>query len=1036
MNSIKLLALFAIFFSLTVIAKDDVTPNWLNPNKNRINVEKCHSYFFGYENESLAKSGVKENSSRFINLHGLWKFHWAKDHNNAPKEFWTTNFDDSKWATFNVPGLFELNGYGDPIYKNIGYAWATQFENNPPFVEEKNNYTGSYRREIEIPQSWSGQKVYLHVGSATSNLQVWVNGKPVGYSEDSKVTAEFDVTRYLKPGQKNLIAMQVMRWCDGSYFEDQDFWRLTGIAREVYLYSTPQAHVQDFTITPDLVNDYTDATLSVEINTTSAQGTTVELSLCDTQGKVIASQQLLVGKKDNTKHVFAIKDPLKWSAETPNLYDFYITLKKGNSILQVIPCKVGFRKVEIKGGQLLVNGKAVLIKGADRHELDPDGGYVVSVERMIQDIKIMKQLNINAVRTSHYPNDPRWYDLCDQYGIYVTAEANIESHGMGYGKESLAHFPLYEQTHVERNEHNWLENKNHPSVIVWSLGNEAGFGVNFKKAYQYMKSVDASRPVQYERAGRAAETDILCPMYMYPEDCEKYAKSNPERPLIQCEYAHAMGNSEGGFKEYWDLIRKYPHYQGGYIWDFVDQGLRGTNSKGKQIYTYGGDYGRYPATDYNFNCNGLISPDRVPNPHAYEVQYYYQNIWVSDADFKNGKAIIYNENFFTTLDNVYAEYSILADGNVVNKGRINIPHVAPQDSVEMTMPKIIPADYEGKEVLCNIVFKLKEDTPLQKTGETIAYQQFSISEYEYPDVKQVSSASDENMSVSMEQQLACLTLCAAKTSVTFNRNTGWIDYIDINDVPMLEKGYSVTPDFWRAPTDNDCGANFEHKLSAWKHPGYELKSFVCDTIGNNIRVRTNHKLHRVDATLEMTYTMTPQGKLIIEEKLITNPDAKAKPNMPRFGLQLVMQKPYDNLKYYGRGPVENYVDRKYSQNLGVYSQSVQSQYWPYIRPQESGNKTDVRWWLITDNNQNGLKFYAPKPMECSALNFLTEDLDCSRYANVHSGDLDPRPFTVVHLLGCQMGLGCIDSWGAYPLKEYMLPYSDKEFTVVIEPTIK
>ena len=668
-------------------------------------------------------AGNKAKSDRFLNLAGPWKFLWVKDHNNAPKDFWKTNYDDSKWVDFPVPGLFEIHGYGDPIYKNVGYAWATQFKSNPPFVEEKNNYTGSYRKTIKIPQSWSNKKVFLHVGSATSNLKVWVNGKEVGYSEDSKSAVEFDITPYIKQGANNLIALQVMRWCDGSYLEDQDFWRFTGIAREVYLYATPQSHITDISITPDIVNNYKDGTLAVEVNTTKAKGDTLVLDLRDSNNKSLRLKKIKIPADGTITHTFSVEEPKQWSAEAPNLYRLYVTLKKGTEVLEIVPNNVGFRKVEIKDGQLLINGKAVLIKGADRHEMDPDGGYVVSLDRMIQDIRTMKQYNINAVRTSHYPNDPRWYDLCDQYGIYVTAEANVESHGMGYGDKSLAKNPMYEKSHIERNENNYYVNKNHPSIIVWSLGNEAGFGENFKKAYERIKSLDHSRPVQYERAGSAKETDIICPMYMDHGNCEKYSKSNPSRPLILCEYAHAMGNSEGGFQEYWDLIRKYPHFQGGYIWDFVDQGLHGVNKAGRKIYTFGGDYGRYPATDYNFNCNGLFNPDRNPNPHAYEVKYYQQNIWVKSIDLNKGTAKIYNENFFVPLDYVYAEYSVVVDGQEVGNGKISIPHIAPQDSVDVTIPAISIDNYKDKEVFYNIQFRLKDNTPLLKANDIVAYQQ-------------------------------------------------------------------------------------------------------------------------------------------------------------------------------------------------------------------------------------------------------------------------------------------------------------------------
>ena len=507
-----------------------------------------------------------------------------------PLNFFKANFDDSNWKDFPVPGLFELNGYGDPTYKNVGYAWATQFDPNPPYISEINNYTGSYRRTFDLPKDWKGKDVYFHVGSATSNLSLWVNGKYVGYSEDSKVAAEFNISKYLKPG-KNLIAMQVMRWCDGSYFEDQDFWRLTGIAREVYLYARPKAHVADVRLNAGLENNYQDGVLDYQVSLTGGNSN-VTVSLCDKDGKQVASAS---GAKGTIK----VPQVKAWTAETPNLYQVYITVSGKQGVSEVIPQRVGFRNVEIKNAQLLVNGKPVLIKGADRHEIDPDGGYIVSVERMIQDIKIMKQLNINAVRTCHYPDDPRWYDLCDEYGLYITAEANLESHGMGYGEKSLAKFPEYLQTHIERNEGNVKTFVNHPSIIVWSLGNEAGYGINFEKTYDWVKAYDKTRPVQYERGGYDSKTDIYCPMYIDYEESEKYCQSDGTKPYIQCEYAHAMGNSEGGFKEYWDLIRKYPKYQGGYIWDFVDQGLRDKSPiTGKEIFTYGGDYGRYPCLLY------------------------------------------------------------------------------------------------------------------------------------------------------------------------------------------------------------------------------------------------------------------------------------------------------------------------------------------------------------------------------------------------------------------------------------------------------
>ena len=862
-----------------------------------------------------------------------------------------------------------------------------------------------------------------------------MNGQHVGYSEDSKVAAEFDVTKYLKPGEKNLIAMQVMRWCDGSYFEDQDFWRLTGIAREVYLYSRPQSHISDIFITSELDNNYKNATLRTRIETVKGEGKTIALTLTDAAGKVVYSESKAVdasGKNDISQN---IKSPRQWSAEEPNLYCLRVDLKENENVIESFTQNVGFRKAEIKNGQFLVNGKAVLIKGADRHELDPDGGYVVSVDRMIQDIQIMKQHNINAVRTSHYPNDPRWYELCDKYGIYVVAEANIESHGMGYGKESLSKFPLYEQTHLERNKNNVCVLKNHPSIVTWSLGNEAGYGVNFEKAYDWVKAYDPSRPVQYERAGLERGTDIYCPMYTGYEGCERYAKSNPKRPLILCEYAHAMGNSMGGFAEYWELIRKYPHFQGGFIWDFVDQGLRTTNKQGKEIFAYGGDFGRYPASDHNFNNNGLIRPDRKPNPHAAEVRYYYQNIWTKLLDAQSGKVEIFNENFFKNLDNVTLSWTLQENGRTVATGFNDRISANAQGTTTLKLNGYTPVKSD-KEVTLTVSYQEKQASPLLESGYTIARQQFVLNDYTFPTKESILAAQTSPYKVEKDERLACLILTGAQTAVTFNKHTGWIDYIDVNGEPMLEEGYSIHPDFWRPATDNDYGARLQQHFAAWKNPAMQLKSFKAEPDGNNYKVVTEYDLSELHAKLFMTYIVTSDGNIMVTQKLDVKDGAKNMPYIPRFGMQLVMPENFKNLQYYGRGPIENYVDRKDSQFIGLYSEAVADQYWGYVRPQESGNKSDIRWWTVAENNGNGLCFYGTAPLQCSTLNYLHEDLDggpVKEAFQMHSGDLTPRPFSVVHISSKQMGLGCVNSWGAWPMKKYLIPYSDQEFTFVIEP---
>ena len=1015
-------------------------PWWLDPEVNEVNTMAPRAAFFAYETENLAKADQKARSERYLSLEGKWKFNFSKDHDKAPRDFYSLKYDDSQWTDFPVPGILELNGYGDAIYSNNGYPWRTQFRPEPPFVEERNNYTGSYRKMVTVPADWKGERIYLHVGSATSNLMVWVNGKFVGYSEDSKVSAEFDLTKYLTPGKENLIAMQVMRWCDGSYLEDQDFWRFTGIAREVYLYARPEAHIADLFITPDLVNNYQDGTLEVKLNAVGAKGETVMFSLKDKEGKEVAAQTAKVGGNGEVKVNFDIKNPLKWTAETPNLYTLYTTLMDGKQVAEVVPQRVGFRKVEIKNAQVLVNGQPVLFKGANRHELDPVTGYVVSMDRMLEDIRVMKELNINAVRTCHYPNDPRWYELCDIYGIYMVAEANIESHGMGYGDKTLAKEPTYEKAHLERNESNIKIYKNHPSIIFWIVGNEAGYGPNFEKAYDLVKAYDPSRPCQYEQAGQNGKTDIFCPMYYDYGGCDKYSQGDSPRPLIQCEYAHAMGNSMGGFKEYWDMVRKYPKYQGGFIWDFVDQGLRVKNKQGKTIYAYGGDFGRYPTSDHNFNCNGIINPDRKPNPHANEVRYYYQNIWATAKDLKVGEVEVYNENFFKSLDDVELQWTLESEGKVLANGRNALDIPAQQKRVVKLDGYSLPADVKG-EVVLNLDFVLKKAEPMLDAGYAVAREQFVVNPYTFPTMESVlavTSGKYDTRKVEKEEKVAWVTLSAGNTSVTFNHWNGWIDYLDVDGKPMLEEGYAITPDFWRAPTDNDYGAGTQRKLHAWKNPEMKMKSFkVVENEGKAEKgVEVVYDMPSVEATLTMTYTLTPAGELVVNEAMTVNKDAKHKPELMRYGMQLVMPKAYNMLTYYGKGPGENYIDRNNGDRLGVYDAKVADQYWGYVRPQESGNKTEVRYWQVKDENGKGLEFYSFAPMECSTLNYLASDLDDGWDKNAHqshSGDLTPRDFSVVKLAARQRGLACVNSWGAIPLEQYRMPYQDYSFTYVIRP---
>ncbi|MCR4995033.1 MAG: DUF4981 domain-containing protein [Bacteroidales bacterium] len=1059
--------LFVAMASQLTLPAQNQKEAWLNPNVTRVNTERPRASFFAFENADKALKADKAASDRFLSLEGKWRFNFAQNHNEAPANFFATNFDDSKWVDFPVPGLFEFNGYGDKIYKNTSYSWDTQFNSNPPYVEERNNYTGSYRKTVTIPAGWNGQDIYLHVGSATSNLEVWVNGKHVGYSEDSKMEAEFDLTKYLKPGRENLIAMRVMRWCDGSYLEDQDFWRFTGIAREVYLYARPKAHIQDIFIVPDVINDYTLGVSTITINAPSAKGYTVEAILKDASGKTIgtATSQPFAGKPLTISLGGATQ---LWSAEIPYLYTALFNLKdkKGNTVESIMQ-KVGFRKVEIKNAQVLVNGQPVLFKGADRHELDPDGGYLVSVERMIQDIRVMKQLNMNAVRTCHYSDDPRWYDLCDQYGLYVVAETNIESHGMGYGDKTLAKNPIYHKAHVERNEHNVQVQKNHPSIIFWSLGNEAGYGKNFEDAYDAVKAIDSSRPVQYEQAHQNGKTDIFCPMYYDYNNCERYSQGDNPRPLIQCEYAHAMGNSLGGFAKYWELIRKYPKYQGGFIWDFVDQGMRATSRvTGKEIMAYGGDFGRYPASDHNFNCNGVISSDRIPHPHAYEVQYYYQDLWLTIPEGKSlldGEVELYNESFFRGTDDVEAQATVQTyNGQRIQKETYTLPvpiQLAPQQRQRFNIPANMLAELKryiagSKWAAVDVHFVLKADRGLLKKGEVIAKAQFEVAPYTFPKTEDLLAAATpstsanvkkaaKNAAITMEtvtkdDAKSWLTLAADGTSVTWNKRTGNIDYFDINGTPVLEDRKSVEPSFWRAPTDNDYGAQLQNKLGAWRNARWNMTSMECTDLDNQSKqVVVKYHSNQVDADLAMTYILTPKGELIVTEELDVNESASKKPQMMAMGMTWRLNKAYDKVSYVGRGPVENYCDRKDNAFISEYKSRVADEYWNlYVRPQESGNHCDVISWTMEAAGRPDVTFLACGPMEVSALRYEISDLDDGPQKDAHqshSGDLVARDYTVLQLRAFQMGIGCVNSWGAWPQDQFVPKYEDHTFTYIVKP---
>ena len=1014
-----LLAAFAVAASAQSFTE------WQNPEVNAVNRAPMHTSYFAYESAEAASRGVKENSSNFMTLNGTWKFFWVKNADARPTDFWKADFNDKGWSDMPVPGVWELNGFGDPIYVNVGYAWRSQFKNNPPQVPVENNHVGSYRREITVPAAWSGKEVIAHFGSVTSNMYLWVNGRYVGYSEDSKLEAEFNLTPYLKPGQKNLIAFQVFRWCDGTYLEDQDFFRYSGVGRDCYLYARDKKRIEDIRVTPDLDADYKNGSLTVALDLKGSGNVTLEL--LDAAGKTVATETA----KGNTA-VLNVENPHKWSAEMPYLYTLRATLQ-GSS--EVIPVKVGFRKIELKNAQILVNGQPVLFKGADRHELDPDGGYVMSRERMLQDIQIMKQFNLNAVRTCHYPDDNQWYDLCDQYGIYVVAEANVESHGMGYGEKTLAKNPSYKKAHLERNQRNVQRGFNHPSIIFWSLGNEAGYGANFEAAYDWVKAEDPSRACQYEQAGVNGKTDIYCPMYRGYEACRKYCEdASTTKPMIQCEYAHAMGNSEGGFKEYWDLIRKYPKYQGGFIWDFVDQSPRWTGKNGKTIYAYGGDFNRFDASDVNFCNNGLISPDRVPNPHMYEVGYFYQNIWTTPADLKNGEINIYNENFFRDLSAYYMEWEVLKGGKVLRTGRVDQLNVAPQQTVKVKLD--LGKTCQCTEWLLNVSYKLKNREGLLPAGHVVAKDQLTLNPYKAPSMElknRTQSNVAESAPAVQENDYRYLIISGEAFRIEMDKHSGFMTKYEVNGKELIQEGAALKPNFWRAPTDNDFGAGLQRKYRAWKNPEMKQTAFTHRMENNLVIVEAAYDMPGVSAKLNLTYVINNAGAVKVTQKLVADKKAKVS-NLFRFGMRVAMPRSFETVEYYGRGPIENYIDRNHSTDLGIYRQSVDEQFYSYIRPQENGTKTDIRWWKMLDRSGSGVQIVAEAPFSASALHYTIESLDEGlEKQQGHSPEVEEADLTELCIDKVQMGLGCEDSWGRIARPEYLLPYGDYEFTFIFTP---
>ncbi|MEO9021634.1 MAG: glycoside hydrolase family 2 TIM barrel-domain containing protein [Ginsengibacter sp.] len=1031
-----------LFCTGEYIAQAQEPPSfWENELINEVNREPMHVTYFAYQNKERALSNEREQSKFFQSLNGNWKFKWVDKPADRPLGFWKINYNDNQWVDFKVPATWEVNGYGIPIYTNIKYDFGYLMKPNPPYVPHQYNPVGSYRKEVIVDKNWNGKDIYIQFGGVRSCFYLWVNGQWVGYSEDSKLPAEFNITKYVKPGQKNVIAFQVYRWSDGSYIEDQDMWRLAGVERDVYMYARNPVHIRDVQIFPDLHDNYKNGQLNISLdflnnNDRALKKSKVSFELLDSSGKSISITSVLLNDSNQFKNVLIkLNNPKKWTAETPYLYTVLTTLMDGRGkVIEVIPQKTGFRKVEIINGALHVNGKAILIKGVNRHEMDPITGQVISKERMEQDVRIMKENNINAVRTSHYPNDPYWYQLCDKYGLYVVDEANLESHGMGFGENSLSKKPDWFLQHFQRDSRTVERDKNHASVIIWSMGNEAGMGVNFEKCYEWIKHRDPSRPVEYEPAGETPYSDIFCPMYPSPDDMVHHVKNDNgsnHKPFIMVEYAHAMGNTDGNFNDYWDTIRKYyPRMQGGYIWDFVDQGFQKITDRGDTIWAYGGDYGIDMPSDDNFNCNGLVLPDRSLNPQMLEVKKIYQNIFALPEDMMVGKIKVYNDNFFKNLDDAYLDWELVADGKIIQQGKYENLNIAPRDTGLVDLHYKLPR-MGYREIFLNVYFKTKAAEGLLPANWEIAKDQLVL--YSRPDNKSILpesgslrvSITDRNINVENNN-----------AQFIFSRRDGLLHQYTVDRNNFLKDGYGLKPNFWRPPTDNDFGADLQKKLINWKRAShnYVLLGFDIDSANKkNIKLNMHYSLPDVYAYLDISYELNGDGIIKVTETMHAD-SSKQEPMMFKFGMQMMLPKEYSQMEWYGRGPSENYWDRKDAAFVGLYKMSVRDQFHPYVRPQETANKTDVRWVKLTDENGKGLWITGDTVLNIAARHYLDEDLDEGlEKHNTHSGELKERDMTVLNIDLEQTGVGGINSWSTWPLKQYRMEYKDYSYSFTIRP---
>jgi len=1039
------MAKYLIFLSLlSTIAFNSAfcqdNQEWKNYKIFQVNAEHPHAYFMNYKTVQEALKYSYLPASGYQLLSGDWRFKWSRNPSERPLYFYQENFNTTDWKTIPVPADWQLHGYDEAYYTNITYPFNAVF----PGVPEVFNPVGSYKRTFILDPKFKGRRIILHFKGVNSAFYVWINGKKVGYSEDSKTPAEFDITNDLKPG-KNDIAVEVYRWNSGSWLEDQDMWRFSGIERDVYLYSVPETAVWDYKVTAGLTDDYRNGLFNLKLALRNFEGKhaagKVKIELVNPADKsvVFTDTKAWAAGIDsalafNIDH--QVGNPLKWSAEKPNLYDLIMqVLDAGGKVKQVVLQHVGFRRIEIKNSQFLVNGKAIYIKGVTRHEHDPVTGHVVTYKGMLQDIRLMKEYNINAVRCSHYPDDPRFYDLCDQYGLYVVDEVDIESHGLGkyIGKpyyynmrnptaDSLSWYPAL----LDRTKRMFERDKNHPSIISWSLGNEAGIGSNFHKTYQWLKDHDQTRTVQYEQEWTGPYTDIVCPMYHTLGDLIAYSKSEDKRPLIMVEYAHAMNNSVGNLQDYWDVIENHPKLQGGFIWEWVDQGMLKTAPDGKQFYGFGGDLS--PAgtpSDGVFSIKGLVFPDRRPKPSLFEVKKVYQNVKIKAAEPAKGQFWIKNAYFFTDLSDFNISWTIKGNGSMVSKGTVNLPGgLPPGDSTKISVPVSNLAVQPGTEYFIEFDVTLKKPGNLLQAGHIVAAEQIKLPFFTPAN----PSPLVDNGPITFIQEPSKYIVTGKDFSYTFDKRSGVLLTMMCRGHNLLHEG--LYPDFWRVPTSNDNGNKAPQRLAVWRdvQSGRDITSFNVKQINpGEIQIAINSTLKAGDAEFGTVYTITSDGAIHVGISFKKN-DVKA-PELFRFGMRMTMPGEYENMTWYGRGPFESYWDRKTAAFVDIYRGTVMDQYTPYISPQENGNKTDVRWASWVNNSGSGLLVKADSLVNVSAHNYTQPDLEKA----AHTNEVPVKDIVEIHVDLQQMGVGGDTSWGAYTHDQYRLLGDEYAYGFTLKP---